>query len=207
MRWLAQRGSKDLDVLDVGCGAGWMCERMQPYGHITGIDFADEVLARTAARNPGLTLIGGDFMEHEFHEESYDVAVSLEVLSHVPDQAAFLAKVARLLRPGGYLMLATQNRPQLERNRLPAPLPGQIRKWVDRNELAQLLAPQFVIEELFAITPQCNRGILRVLNSHKLNGLLAALRLGSVTRTIKTMQERAWLGWTLMCLARKRHAA
>ena len=47
--------------------------------------------------------------------EGFDVIVSLEVLAHVDDKRAFVSRMASLLRPGGMLMLATQNRPVLER--------------------------------------------------------------------------------------------
>lgn len=100
-------------------------------------------------------------------------------------------------------MLATQNRPQLERNDLPRR--GQIRQWVDRHELAILLEREFEVKQLLSITPKCNRGILRVLNSRKFHDMLSRLGLGSVGRWITSAQEKAWLGSTLMCLAQKWH--
>ena len=54
-------------------------------------------------------------MALDFGVGQFDVAVSLEVLSHVADTQAFIDKIASLLKPGGYLMLATQNRSVLER--------------------------------------------------------------------------------------------
>lgn len=135
---------------------------------------------------------------------SYDVATSLEVLAHVADQRAFLAKIADILRPGGRLMLATQNRPALERNDVPPPGPGQIRHWVDRDELSKLLSERFEIQQMFSLTPKFNRGYLRYLNSSKVGSVLSRTGLGSINRLMKGRQEKAWLGWTLMALARKR---
>ena len=100
-------------------------------------------------------------------------------------------------------MLATQNRPQLERNDIPRPRPGQIRQWVDRHDLAKLLEREFEVMQLRSITPQCNRGILRAVNSRKLHTMLARLGLSWASRLVTSTQEKAWLGWTLMCLARK----
>lgn len=127
----------------------------------------------------------------------------LEVLSHVADQLAFLAKIADLLRPGDYLILATQNRPQLERNDVPPPKEGQIRLWVDHVELQSLLAQQFDIEEMFSLTPTFNRGVMRLTTSRKLNALMVQAGLGACSAWIKRYQEKAGLGWTLMALARK----
>jgi hypothetical protein len=101
-------------------------------------------------------------------------------------------------------MMATQNRPQLQRNDIPPPEPGQIRQWVDRHELARLVGQEFEVEELFSITPKCNRGLLRLLNSNKFNTALSRMRLGAVTQSIGSIQENLWLGWTLMCLGVKR---
>lgn len=202
--WLQRLGRTDLDILEVGCGTGWLCAEIAPFGRITGTDLADTVLARASQRLPEARFVPGDFMTLDFEPAAYDVVISLEVLSHVADQPAFLAKIASLLRPRGYLMLATQNRPQLERNVVPPPEPGRIRVWVDRYELEGLLSEDFDIEELFSIVPRFNRGYLRYVNDARLHHLLRVIGLGSVSRLVTRSQERAWMGWTLMALARKR---
>jgi 2-polyprenyl-3-methyl-5-hydroxy-6-metoxy-1,4-benzoquinol methylase len=143
-------------------------------------------------------------MALDFGRATQDVAISLEVLSHVADQPAFLRKIASLLKPGGYLMLATQNRPALERNTIAPPRPGQLRRWVDRHELGALLQADFVVEALFSVTPQFNCGALRIVNSPRVKRLAASAGLSGVTDIVKKLQEHAWLGWTLMALARKR---
>jgi 2-polyprenyl-3-methyl-5-hydroxy-6-metoxy-1,4-benzoquinol methylase len=143
-------------------------------------------------------------MALDFASKSYDVAISLEVLSHVANQAAFLGKIADILRNRSYLMLGTQNRPALERNDIPQPAQGQIRQWVDRHELASLLSYRFEVIEMLSITPQFDSGWLRYLNSRKLRSLLSGIGLNPINKLIKGGQERAWLGWTLMALARKR---
>lgn len=202
--WLTGIGRRDLNVIDIGCGAGWLCSRLTPFGQITGTDLSDKVLARAAERVPEARFVAGDFMELDFEIAAYDVAVSLEVLSHVADQRAFLQKIAKVLKPGGYLMLGTQNRPALERNTVPPPKPGQLRHWVDRKELQQLLEPDFVVQELFSISPQFNRGFLRIVNSHRLRRLAASAGIAPVMAHVRKLEERAWLGWTLMALASKR---
>ena len=202
--WLHRLARTDLDIIDIGCGAGWMCQELTRFGRVTGTDLSDQVLERAALRVPSVKFIAGDFGALSFEPKSYDVAVSLEVLSHVADQAAFLSKIADTLRNDGLLMLATQNRPALEQNDIPPPAEGQIRRWVDRDELLALLGKRFEVIEIFSITPQFNRGWRRYLNYRRLRSLLAALGLGEINRFIKDRQEKAWLGWTLMALARKR---
>lgn len=203
-RWLQALQRTDLDILDVGCGAGWLSARLAPFGNVTGTDLSDQVLQRAAVRWPNVRFVAGDFMRLDFPESAYDAVVLVEVLSHVADQPALLGKIARLLRPGGQLMLATQNRPALQRNDIPAPAPGQIRKWVDSVELRDLLSADFDVAEIFSITPTFNRGILRYLNSQTLNRAFSKARLTAASRMLKQAQERAGLGWTLMARATRK---
>jgi 2-polyprenyl-3-methyl-5-hydroxy-6-metoxy-1,4-benzoquinol methylase len=135
---------------------------------VTGTDLSDELLAKAQVRHPNIRFVAGDFMALDFGSDPYDVAVSLEVLSHVADLEAFIAKIANLLKPGGHLKLATQNRPVLERyNRIPPPARGQLRRWVDAEELSELLRSHFDVLELYSVTPQANHGLMRIAASHK----------------------------------------
>jgi hypothetical protein len=120
------------------------------------------------------------------------------VSKDVADQQAFMSKIAALLKRARYLMLATQNRPGLKRCSIPAPKPGQLRRWVDRKELEQIMKAHSSREELFFITPQCNRGRLRIVNARQVKQLAAGLGFSRVTGRIKKMQEDAGLGWTLV---------
>jgi SAM-dependent methyltransferase len=170
------------------------------YDHVTGTDLSDKVLARAQQRWPQVVYVAGDFTKLDLGRDIFDVIVTLEVLSHVADQMAFVTKLAGHLRPSGYLMLATQNRYVLERfNRIPPPHPGQLRRSVDRRELYELLAPSFTVEKIFSVSPLANRGIMRLVNSYKLNKVIQAL----VGNGIEKMKEDFGLGWTLMALARK----
>jgi 2-polyprenyl-3-methyl-5-hydroxy-6-metoxy-1,4-benzoquinol methylase len=200
--WLNSFGRNDLKILEVGCGSGWLCPRLLPFGRVTGTDLSDEVLARVRQRIPDVTFVSGDFMKLDFGSGSFDVVITLEVLSHVADQSGFVRKLASHLRPGGHLMLATQNRYVLERfNRIPPPAPGQLRRWVDRRELRQLLDPEFQVLELFSVSPKANRGLMRLVNSEKLNRPIKAV----FGNRIERLKEAAGLGWTLMVLATRRH--
>lgn len=202
LRWMALLGKRDLRIIDIGCGTGWMSERLAPFGHVTATDLADQVLQRARARAPHINFVSGDFMQLPFERESFDVAVSLEVLSHVADQVAFMRRVADLLRPGGYFMLATQNRYVLERWSEIAPsTPGYIRHWVSARALRRLLRPHFAIIELTSVMPVGDQGLLRLVNSIKLNNLAA---LVVPPEKLNRLKEQFFLGHTLLALAQKR---
>jgi 2-polyprenyl-3-methyl-5-hydroxy-6-metoxy-1,4-benzoquinol methylase len=199
--WLNRLNRTDLDVIEVGCGAGWLCPALKAFGRVTATDLSEDVLARAARRVPDVQFVAGDFMSLEFPAASYDVAVTLEMLSHVADQRAFVAKLSQLLRPGGVLVLATQNRPVLERfNDIPPTEPGQLRKWLNREELTALLSSHFEISELKCTTPIVGKGSMRLVAGRKVRD--------AVRRVVGPFYDRALassgLGWTLMVLAQKR---
>lgn len=198
-RWL--HGARDLEILDAGCGAGWLCERLLAHGRVTGVDLADEVVARAALRVPSAKFVAGDLMTLDLPVQAYDVVVSLEVLSHVADQPALIERFAKLMKVGGELMLATQNRPILERwSEVGPPEPGQLRHWVDARTLRRLLRPHFEIDQLISLVPVGDQGFLRVTQSVKLNKLLSAVFKES---RITALKERLMLGHTLMVRARR----
>jgi 2-polyprenyl-3-methyl-5-hydroxy-6-metoxy-1,4-benzoquinol methylase len=201
--WLTDMGRTNLDILDVGCGAGWLDPSLKQFGVVTATDLSADVLARLRTRIPQVNYIAGDFMTLPFEAASFDVAVSLEVLAHVADQSAFIAKIHSLLRPGGWLMLATQNRPVLERhnmNSIQPAAPGQLRRWTDAAELRALIEPRFKIVELFTKTPRASQGPLKLINARPVRKVMRAI----VGERFEQLKENWGLGWTLMCLAQKR---
>jgi 2-polyprenyl-3-methyl-5-hydroxy-6-metoxy-1,4-benzoquinol methylase len=200
--WLRRLKRHDLRILDVGCGTGWFCQRLLQFGTVTGVDLADEVIQRARRRIPEATFIAGDVFSALLPLGNFDVVTSFEVLSHVADQQVFVAQLARLLRPAGLLILATQNRPVLERwSAIGGPVPGQIRRWVDSRTLRALLETDFVVQELTSVLPVGDQGYLRILNSRAINWPTALL-LGKKGRN--TLKERLLLGHTLMVCARAR---
>jgi 2-polyprenyl-3-methyl-5-hydroxy-6-metoxy-1,4-benzoquinol methylase len=197
-RWL--EGRSNLSLIDVGCGAGWMAERLTRFGRVTATDLADEVLARARARRPDITFVAGNFMALDFPPA--DVVLSFEVLAHVADQPAFIAKLASILKPGGMLILATQNPWVLRRCSWVVPQqPGHLRHWVGGGELRALLAPHFDVTATEVITPDGDQGILRLAASVKVNRLSSALLGESRVRRFK---EWMGIGRTIMVRAIRR---
>jgi SAM-dependent methyltransferase len=189
--WLA--GQADRKILEVGCGTGWMAERLTRYGTVTATDLADEALARASERCPEVRFVAGDFSTVDVGE-GYDVVVSLEVLSHVEDQPAFLRRIRDLLAPDGLLVLGTQNHTVLRRfNRVPPPGPGQRRHWVNRRQLRRLLvAAGFDVRRVRTVSPVANRYPMRLV-----------AKAGRVLH-VEPLLERLGFGWTIMVAARPR---
>jgi 2-polyprenyl-6-hydroxyphenyl methylase/3-demethylubiquinone-9 3-methyltransferase len=98
-------------ALDVGCGAGLLCEPLARLGaKVTGIDASAEVIAvakeHAAAMGLDVNYRAGDVQELE---GQFDLVTSLEVIEHVADPAVFLKALARRLAPGGLMILSTPN--------------------------------------------------------------------------------------------------
>jgi 2-polyprenyl-6-hydroxyphenyl methylase/3-demethylubiquinone-9 3-methyltransferase len=100
-------------ALDVGCGAGLLCEPLARMGAgVTGVDAAPENIdaAKAHAALSGLQI---DYRAGEIAEQSlgqFDIVCSMEVIEHVTDPATFIAELVRHLKPDGLMLLSTPNR-------------------------------------------------------------------------------------------------
>jgi 2-polyprenyl-6-hydroxyphenyl methylase / 3-demethylubiquinone-9 3-methyltransferase len=104
-----------LKIIDVGCGAGLVAEPLSQLGAtVLGIDAAERNVA-VAGRHARMTGAPAEY-RHALPENcaelagSFDVVMSLEVIEHVADVPAFLGALARLVAPGGILLIGTINR-------------------------------------------------------------------------------------------------
>ena len=103
-------------ALDVGCGAGLLCEPLARLGAaVTGIDAAAENIAAAHAHalQSGLTIDYRTGGIEGLGSQRYDLVTSLEVIEHVSDPAGFVAGLAGALADGGLLVLSTPNRTAL----------------------------------------------------------------------------------------------
>ena len=112
---LQHRPLKGLKVIDIGCGGGLLAEPLCRMGaDVTGIDAGVEAIrvARYHAKEMGLEI---DYRQHSpetlaDEEGGYDAVLSTEVVEHVANLDVFLAASAKLVRPGGAMVLSTLNR-------------------------------------------------------------------------------------------------
>jgi SAM-dependent methyltransferase len=94
---------RSLRLLDCGCGTGANLALMAPYGRGVGFDLSDAGLA--AARGTGKPVVKGDITRIPFPSASMDLVSSFDVLQCVPDDAAAIREIARVVAPGGVVLL------------------------------------------------------------------------------------------------------
>ncbi len=100
-------------ALDIGCGAGLLCEPLARLGAaVTGVDAAAENIAAASAHAEGMGLdiryMAGEVAALDIGQ--FDLVTSVEVIEHVADKPAFLRDVAARLAPDGLLVMSTPNR-------------------------------------------------------------------------------------------------
>ncbi|UPW01154.1 class I SAM-dependent methyltransferase [Halorussus gelatinilyticus] len=95
-------------VLDAGCGQGTpVLERLAAVGDPVGLDFSRQQLRLARETVPGAPLVRGDMTALPFESDAFDAVTAFHSLIHVPsdDHETVLAEFARVLRPGGRVLL------------------------------------------------------------------------------------------------------
>ncbi|MFD2091293.1 class I SAM-dependent methyltransferase [Blastococcus deserti] len=98
------------DVVDVGCGGGTYTRTWHHLGAatVTGVDFSAHILEAARAEQgnlPGVTFRHGDAERTGLPDQCADIVFERALVHHVTDLAALAVEAARLLRPGGVLLI------------------------------------------------------------------------------------------------------
>jgi len=97
------------EVLDIGCGTGRLLRRMQarwPAARLTGVDMAEGMVSQARAQTPGARIEQAPAEHLPLPDASVDLVTSTVSFHHWSDQAQGIREAARVLRPGGWFVLA-----------------------------------------------------------------------------------------------------
>jgi 2-polyprenyl-6-hydroxyphenyl methylase/3-demethylubiquinone-9 3-methyltransferase len=116
-RDIRQRNAfEGLSLIDIGCGGGLIAEPMRRMGfEVTALDASSENIgtARAHAEQVGLDIAYRAATVEQMVAEGagpFDVVLTMEVIEHVADPEGFVRSCARLVKPGGMMVVATLNR-------------------------------------------------------------------------------------------------
>ncbi|MFD8499873.1 class I SAM-dependent methyltransferase [Amycolatopsis sp. NPDC059657] len=94
-------------ALDAACGTGRYAEFLAGRGHrVIGVDGSPDMLARARTRVPRCEFLLGDLHRLPVADAEVDLVVCALALTHIPALEPVLAEFARVLRPGGHLVIA-----------------------------------------------------------------------------------------------------
>lgn len=103
-------------VLEIGCSSGFLLQDLKkefPQAEIVGADIILKPLERLGELLPRVPLLQMDLLQCPLKEQQFDAVVALNVLEHIEDDMKALKNMARLLKPGGILILEVPQGPNL----------------------------------------------------------------------------------------------
>lgn len=154
------------NAADLGCGDGYIAIQMARMGYsVTGVDgSADAVrLARAMAEKHPVAFTEGDVCHTPVPDASVDLAISLDVIEHLPDPIALLREMKRITKPGGHILVGTPIRFTEK------PLDKYHVHEFFADEFAALLKEHFSVERLVQSHPL--EHLLKMRKKHSLAGI------------------------------------
>jgi 2-polyprenyl-3-methyl-5-hydroxy-6-metoxy-1,4-benzoquinol methylase len=189
-------------ILEVGCGTGWLTDLLSDIGTVTAIDLSPRAIEIAKTRGIKAELIAGDFFQQEFPAQYYDIGICIETLFYVSDQAEFLKRFSSLLKPGALVGITTINKFVYDRRSdIGPPEEGQVRHWLSKAEIRKMFSPYFDIVSMETLEPSGDTGILRFVNSFKVNNILG--RIFS-DQFIKKAKEKLGFGGGIVYMCRRK---
>lgn len=200
--------SRNCRVLEIACGAGSFSRKLF-YSTYHGLDLSPAAIA--LARQKSLQVPGASLPTYEaadFHEwpvltSGFDLVVCVDAIAYFRDQKVVMKKIAQSLAPQGKLVLTTINLfvyDRIRRTQWVKLEVGPVDRCLSRSALHTLIAHAGLkIERSFTIMPRGEMGILRIINSGRLNEMFGPRGMAA----LKRLKERGGLGQYRVVVARK----
>ncbi|MBB5914432.1 SAM-dependent methyltransferase [Nocardia transvalensis] len=107
-------------ALDAACGTGRVAEVLADCGHhVVGVDSSPHMLDHARKRLPEADFRAGDLQELPVDDASVDIVTCSLALSHIPDLVPAYSEFARVLRPGGHVVITDIHPEQVARTHVP----------------------------------------------------------------------------------------
>ncbi|HMX91963.1 MAG TPA: glycosyltransferase, partial [Nitrospira sp.] len=137
---------RQLRMLDVGCGRGWLTNLATAYGTCEGIEPVAGVIEHARRLFPHLRFEAGTAQSVLSRPDfaPYDVILCSEVIEHIPHgrKEGFVAELSMLLKPDGYVILTTPRGEMWEQWKTIAPPCQPVEDWVTEAQLRDIFTSQ-----------------------------------------------------------------
>src|SRR5690349_5059279 len=142
----------DRDVLEAGAGEGYGADLIADVARtVVGLDYDESAVAHIRQRYPRVDMRHGNLAELPLPDSAVDVVVNFQVIEHLWDQGQFVGECARVLRPGGVLLMSTPNRVTFSPG-LDTPVNPFPTRELNAAELTELLtAGGFTVEAMLGV--------------------------------------------------------
>jgi 2-polyprenyl-3-methyl-5-hydroxy-6-metoxy-1,4-benzoquinol methylase len=138
-----EQENKKMSIIDVGCGRGWLSNKLVTYGEVIGIEPVAAVVeyAKSLFRKPEFFALRPDEFIQNKPNVKFDLVVCSEVLEHVIDKKKFIEDLGKLSLPGGHLIITTPRAELREvwEEKYGKP-PQPIEEWISTDDLIKLLS-------------------------------------------------------------------
>jgi SAM-dependent methyltransferase len=131
-------------ALDIGAGAGGNTRVLEAAGwQATALEFSDSGVE--LARERGLNVVQGDARDIPFPDDHFGLVVAYDVLEHIREDEQVVAEIARVVRPGGRVLIAVPADPRLWSPHDEAI--GHVRRYTRPQLIALFDGPRFRIND------------------------------------------------------------
>ncbi|MEQ9567647.1 MAG: class I SAM-dependent methyltransferase, partial [Pseudomonadales bacterium] len=110
LKYLDETGVSNAQILEIGCGTGWLTQRLNKFGQVTAVDLSPVAIQMAKNRDSKARYFAGDVLQSKFDVDSFDVIVCVETLFYVEDQEKLVELMARWMKSGGLLALTNINK-------------------------------------------------------------------------------------------------
>lgn len=107
---------KNTSTLEVACGGGVFTKKLMEMGvqHASCCDIEETCVTACRMTNPKATVINSSVTDLAFANDEFDLVLAIDIIEHIEPDAVMLAELNRVLRPGGYVVICTQNDMSIE---------------------------------------------------------------------------------------------
>lgn len=136
--------NEQFEILDLGCGRGWLTKLLSNFGHVAGIEPVKNVVDHAIKMFPEIEFSVGttEDLLKKSPKPKYNLIVSSEVIEHIPndEKKAFINDIYELLDEKGYLILTTP-RQEAQAEWLKHLSPDQpIEEWISEKDLESIVS-------------------------------------------------------------------